>query len=199
MIAQDLWQVLYQILLTIYLKDIRCKLGHDDKKCETCGIKYKSCDCFLEYINFKENLIEFKCLCCNKNYQHKFDKTLKEPFFNTYKFSNHYNNKFILLLRKDVYPYECMDDCGKFNETPLPEKVDFHIHLDMEDITDADYKYAKRICKDFEIKYLGDHRNLYVQGDTLLSADVFENFRNMCLEIYELDPGKFFSAPGLAW
>ena len=47
---------------------IKCKFEHDDKKCETCGIKYKYCDCFLEYMNFKDDLIEYKCLCCNKNY-----------------------------------------------------------------------------------------------------------------------------------
>ena len=68
----------------------------------------------------------------------------------------------------------------------------------MEDITDADYAHAKRVCKDFEIKSLGEYHDLYVQSDTLLLADVFGNFQNMCLEIYELDPGNFFSAPGLA-
>ena len=80
------------------------------KKCETCGIRYKYFDFFLEYINFKDDLIEYKCLCCNKNYQHKFDEKLKKRFCNTYNFSNHDNNKFILLLRKGVYPYEYMDD-----------------------------------------------------------------------------------------
>ena len=85
---------------------IKCKYGHDDKKCETCGIKYKHCDCFLEYTNFKDDLIEYKCLICNKNCQIKFDEKLNERFFNTFKFSNHNNNKFILLLRKGVYPYE---------------------------------------------------------------------------------------------
>ena len=79
---------------------IKCKYRHDDKKCETCGIKYKYCDCSLEYTNFKNNLIEYKYLCCNKNYQHKFDEKLKERFFNTYKFSNHDKDKFILLLQK---------------------------------------------------------------------------------------------------
>ena len=58
----------------------------------------KYCDCFLEYTNFKDDLIEYKCLSCNKNYQHKFDEKLKERFFNIYKFSNDENNKFILLL-----------------------------------------------------------------------------------------------------
>ena len=60
---------------------IKSKYGHDDKKCEICRIKYKYCDCFLEYINFKEDLMEYKCLCCNNNYQHKFDEKLKERIF----------------------------------------------------------------------------------------------------------------------
>ena len=96
---------------------IKCKFRHDAKKCETCGIKYKYCDCFLEYANFKDDLVGYKCLCCNKNYQHKFDDKLKHRFFNTYKFSNHDNNNYIILLQKGLYPYEYMDDWEKFNET----------------------------------------------------------------------------------
>ena len=91
-----------------------------------------------------------------------------------------------------------MDDWEKLNETLLSEKEDFYSHLNMEDITDADYAYTKRLCKDFEIKNLGEHHDLYIQSDTLLLGDVLENFRNMCLEICELDPVKFLSAPGLA-
>ena len=62
----------------------------------------------------------------------------------------------------------------------------------MEDITDADYAYAKRVCKEFEIKNLGEYYNLYVQSNTLLSADAFENFRNICLKLYQLDLTCFF-------
>ena len=69
----------------------------------------------------------------------------------------------------------------------------------MEDITDADYMYAKRACKDFKIKKLGEYHDLYPQSDTVLLADVFGNFRKTCLKIYHLDPVKFLSAPGLAW
>ena len=56
------------------LHKIKCKYRHDDKKSETCRIKYKYCDCFLEYINFKDDLLEYKYLCCNNNYQQKFDE-----------------------------------------------------------------------------------------------------------------------------
>ena len=178
---------------------IKCKFEHDNKKCEKCEIKHKYCDCFLKYTNFKDDLIEYKSFVCNKNCQTMFNKKLKERLFSTYKFSNHDNNKYILLLRKGVYPYEYMDDLEKFNETSLPEKEDFYSHLNMKDITDADYAHTKRVCKDFEIKNLGEYHDLYVQSDTLLLADVFENFRNMRLETYELDPAKFLSAPGLAW
>ena len=84
------------------------------------GIKYcKYCDCFLKYTNFKDDLIEYKCLTkvvsklntsCNKSYQQKFDWKLKERLFNIYQFSNHGNNKFTLLLQKVVYSYEYIDD-----------------------------------------------------------------------------------------
>ena len=125
-------------------------------------------------------------------------KKLKERFFNTYKFSNHDINKFILLLQKGVYPYEYMDDWEKFNEASLPEKEDFYSHLNIEDITDADYTHAKRVCKEFEMKHLGEYHDLYGPSNALLLADVFENFRNMCLKMYELDPTRFLPAPGLA-
>ena len=92
-----------------------------------------------------------------------------------------------------------MDDWEKFNEMTLPEKKYFYSKLDMEDITDADYLHVKRVCKYFEIKNLGEYRDLYVQSDTLLLPDVFKNFRNMYLKIYEFDPAKFLSAPSLTW
>ena len=67
--------------------------------------------------NFIDDFIEWKCLCCNKNYQQKFDENLKERFFNKYKFSNHNNEKFTISLQKSVYPYEYNDDLEKFNKT----------------------------------------------------------------------------------
>ena len=94
-------------------------------------------------------------LCCNEKYKKKTNEKLKKRFFNTYKFSDCDNNKFILLFCKGIYPYWHMDDCEKFNEISLPEKEDFYSHLNMEDITDADYKHA-RVCKDFKIKNLRD-------------------------------------------
>ena len=110
----------------------------------------------------------------------------KERLFHTYKFSNQDNNKFILLSWKGVYPYEYMGDWEKFNE-----KEDFYSYLNMEDITYADYVYANRACKDFEIKNSGEYHDLFVQSDTLLLADVFENFWNK-LKYMSLIPQNFF-------
>ena len=90
-----------------------------------------------------------------------------------------------------------MDDWKNFIE--LSEEKDFYSSLNMEDITDADYMHAKRVYKDFEIKDLGEYHDLCVQTNTLLLADAFESFQNMCFEIYELDPARFLFPPGLAW
>ena len=124
--------------------------------------------------NFKDDLIEYKCLCCNKSYEQKCNETIWERFFNAYSFSsNHDNNKFILLLQKGVYPYEYVDGGEIFNEILSPKKENFYSHLNMEDITDADYAHTKRVYKEFEIKNLGEYYNLYAQNDTLLLADAF--------------------------
>ena len=92
-----------------------------------------------------------------------------------------------------------MDSWEIFGETSLPDKEAFYSELNLEDITDEDYEHAQKVWKVFGIKNLGEYHDLYVQSDTLLLADVFENFRNKCIEIYELDPAHFLSAPGLAW
>ena len=107
--AQYLWRAHYQILSIISLHRIKCKHGHDEK---TCRIKYNYSECFLENSNFKYYLIEYKCLYCTKNYQHKFYEKLKKQFFNkkrffnTKTFPNHDNNRFILLLQK-----KCLSLC----------------------------------------------------------------------------------------
>ena len=103
------------------------------------------------------------------------------------------------MLRKGVYPYEYMDSWGKFNKTSLPIKEDFYSDLNMENIDDIDYRLGNNVFKSFKSNNVGDYHDLYVQSDTSLFADVFENFRDMCLRMYELDPAHFVSLPGLAW
>ena len=82
------------------------------------------------------------------------------------------------MLRKGVYPHKYMDDWEKFNEASLHEKADFYSQLNMG-ITDAEHTHAKIVCKDFEIKNLGEHHDFYFQSDTLFLSVVFENFRNI--------------------
>ena len=144
-------------------------------------------------------MIKCKCLSYDKDYSNKLDGKLKTQFKNTFKFSNNDINNFIFLLGKGVYPYEYMDEWEKCNDTKLTEKEEFYSNLNIEDITDADYIHAKRVCKGFEIKNLGEYHDFYLKSNTLLFSDVFESSRKMCLRIYHLDALKFSSAFGLAW
>ena len=160
-------------------------------------IKCKGCGCFLKYKRVKGNLIIYKCLSCNKCYSKRLNEELKKKFKNIFKFSNNGFNKFILLLKRLFYPYECMDDWERFIEAILLGKEEIYSNLNIEDITDADNMHVKRVCKYFQIKNLDEHLNLYLVSDVLLLADVFGNFRKMRLKTYELDPGKCISVHGL--
>ena len=92
-----------------------------------------------------------------------------------------------------------MDSWERFTETALPPKESFYSKLNLEDISDEDYVQAQEVWNVFEIKNVGEYHDLYVQSDTLLHSDLFEKFRETCIEIYKLDPAYFLSAPGLAW
>ena len=165
--------------------------GIHNNKCVDC----KSC---LDYIKTKNKKLTFECFNCKQRYRKKFNKELMKRFASTYEFCNEDLNKFILLLRKSVYPYEYMDNWERFNETSLPSKESFYSNLNMENIDDIDYRHGNNVFNKFKLNNLGEYHDLYVQCDTLLLADVFENFRNKCLEVYELDPAHFLSLQGLA-
>ena len=90
-----------------------------------------------------------------------------------------------------------MDSWERFDETCLPFKGKFYRNLTLQNITDIDYRHANKVFKRIKLKNLGDYHDLYVQSDAILLADVFENFSNKCIEIYELDPAHFLSASGL--
>ena len=108
-------------------------------------------------------------------------------------------DKFNLLARKGVYPYEYMDSLEKLKETALPPKEAFYSRLNDGSISDEDYAHAQNVWKTFKMKYFKDYHKLYNKVDVLLLADVFENFRNICVTNYELDPAHYYTAPGLAW
>ena len=103
------------------------------------------------------------------------------------------------MLRKSVYPYEYMDSSKRFKEESLPDKECFYSELNKEHITDEDYAHAQKVWDTFNIKNVGEYHDLHVPSDTALLADVLENFKNKCIEIYGLDPTHLLSAPGLAW
>ena len=145
-----------------------------------------NCKSDLSYMKVMDETLIFRCFNCKKNYEKEINKKLIERFASTYKFCNNDLNKFVMLLRKGVYSYEYMDGWDKFNETSISSKESFYSNLTMENISETDYRHAS------------DYDDLYVQSETLLLADVFENFRKACIKTYELDPVHFISLQGLA-
>ena len=104
-----------------------------------------------------------------------------------------------LLKQKGFYPYEYMDSEEKFNDTKLPPREAFYSKLSGKGITEKDYEHAGNVWNSFKMKTFKEYHELYNITDVLLLADVFENFRDLCLKIYGLDPVYYFTAPGLAW
>ena len=108
----------------------------------------------------KNDQLIFRCFECKKNYQKDFNKDLIKRFANTYEFCNKDINKFILQLRKGIYPYEYLDSWERFDEISLPDKEAFYSSLNMESITSVDYRHAKRLYKEFLKNNLGDYHDL---------------------------------------
>jgi len=104
-----------------------------------------------------------------------------------------------LLYKKGIYPYEYTVLWERFSETSLPKKDDFYSKLNDENITDEEYAHAQRVWEAFSCKNLGQYHDLYVKTDVALLADVFENFRKLCLTQYGLDPAHYYTSPGLSW
>jgi hypothetical protein len=107
--------------------------------------------------------------------------------------------EFGLLLRKGVYPYDYMDGWDKFDETALPPIETFYSTLIGEGISRIDYAHALNVWKVFGCETMGDYHDLYLRTDVDLLADVFEHFRSICMDTYELDPANYYTSPGLSW
>ena len=144
----------------------------------TC-INCKSC---LDYIKTKNKKLILKCFDCKQYYEKGFNKELIKRFASTFEFCTGNLNKFILLLRKGVYPYKYMHNRERFEETSSPNKESFYSNLNMENIDDIDYRHGNIVFKRFKLKNL-EYHDLCVQSGTLLLADVFENFRTTCLKV----------------
>ena len=104
-----------------------------------------------------------------------------------------------MYFRMTIYPYDYMNSFDKFKEKELPPKKAFYSNLTESNISDEDYERAKRIWEHFGIKDLGQYHDLYLRTDVLLLTDVYENFRDLCLEYYGLDPAHYFTLPNFAW
>ena len=144
--------------------------GRHKNKCADC----ESC---LDYIKIKNEKLILKCFNCKTYYEKDFNKELIERFASTrMNFAIKTLIDLFWLLRKGVYPYEYMDNWERFEETLLPSKESFYSNLNMENIDDIDYRHGNNVFKRFNLINLGEYHDLYVQSDTLLLADVFENF-----------------------
>lgn len=109
------------------------------------------------------------------------------------------DDEFSFMRQKGVFPYSYVNNFDKLKETKLPEKSNFFNELQGEDITDEEYKRAKDVWSLFKCENLEDYYKLYLKSDVLLLADVFENYRELCLRNYKLDPVHYFTSPGLSW
>ena len=110
-----------------------------------------------------------------------------------------FDNRFQLVTRKGVYPYDYVDSFDKFHDTSLPCKPSFHNQLKDAPIKDSEYEHAQTVFNAFQMNTLGEYHDLYLITDILLLADVFTVFRRMCLSYYKIDPVHCYTTPGLSW
>lgn len=114
-------------------------------------------------------------------------------------FPNLTEEQYELIIQKGVYPYKFMDNMNKFDLKHLPDAEHFYNDLKEEEIEDEDYERALKVWKTFNCQNMGDYHDLYLKTDVCLLADVFENWRAICLKFYGLDPAYYFTSPSLSW
>ena len=134
------------------------------KECKK-GMERKKVKSEFGFVGVRDNSLEYRCEECREIWRDSIN-VLINKFPSTYKFYNGDLNKFVLLVRKGVYPYEDMDSWEKFDETSIPPKEAFYRELNLENITDKDYEQVKKIWKVFRIKNRGKYHDLYGKCDT---------------------------------
>ena len=159
--------------------------------CGTSGIQCDKCKGSMELINISGDYIaSLGCERCRTKKTKDLDEgVLKKNFNHTSRFWC--DEKFRLMIRKDVYPYEYMDVWENFEETSLPLKDAFYSRLNMKGISDKDHEHAQQVWNIMEKKTLDCFHNTYLKTDVLLLADVFEIFRNTCLKKLQSGPRTF--------
>ncbi len=111
----------------------------------------------------------------------------------------HSTDDFDALTEKGVYPYSYMTSFAKFDEPQLPPIEDFYNDLAEQDLGDSEYDRAHQVWKRFNLKNFGEYHDIYLLTDVGLLSDVFENFRNMAMQYYGLDPAHYLTLPHFAW
>ena len=186
-----------------------------EKKTDDVGVIAKNKE---DYITFSVDAVVDKYM--DEKGDEK-DKTIKLRFIDSFKFmassldsltnnlvkggrkliglDDYSEEQYELLQRKGIYPYEYMSSWDKFAESHLPPKKVFYSNLNMSNVSDDDYQHVQKVWNAFNIKNLGEYHDLYLKTDVILLANVFETFRDTCLEHYKLDPAHFHTSPGLAW
>ena len=109
------------------------------------------------------------------------------------------DKQFQLMTSKGVYPYEYIDNYNKLHETQLPEQNKFYSSLNNSSCKDEDYQRAIIVWNTFKCNTILDYHNIYLMADVLLLADIWENFKNVCYNIYKLDVSYYYTSPGLSW
>ena len=97
-------------------------------------------------------------------------------------FEEYNKNQYKLLIQKGIYPYEYITNWDKFKEKKLPPREAFYSKLNMAGVREEDYEHACRVWKEFGLKDLGEYHDLYLKNDVILLANVFEEFRKVCLK-----------------
>ena len=143
--------------------------------------------------NEKEKLIELRFIDSFKFMSSSLDsltKNLVSGGKQLFGFEDYWELQYDLLTGKGIYPYS-MSSWDRFEETQLPSIEAFYSKLNMSSISSDDYQHAQKVWKEVRIHNLGDYHDLYLKTDVVLLANVYEAFRETCLEHYKLDPAHF--------
>lgn len=127
------------------------------------------------------------------SYLEKYD--IVESLFN----SDYTADQIKLLTKRGVFPCDYISCLAKLAEAKLPAQEKFHSSLNDSDISNEAYEHAKAVWSKFDVQSLGEYSDLHLKTDVLLSADVFENFRDNCLATYGLDLAYYYTTPGFSW
>jgi hypothetical protein len=157
----------------------------DFQKIARCQIKFKFLDSFRFMASSLDKLTSYlpisHKLILRREFAHLPEQQMK------------------LLERKGVFPYDFVDSVNKLECTALPLREQFYNKLTDSHITEEEHQFAQLIWKEFGIRNLGEYADLYLKTDILLLADIFENFRTKCCEIYNLDPCHYYTVPGFSF